>query len=166
MHKNQNCLHVVLSKLPNGVFSESAGGAPGDEMDRGGKGAGKGKKKGTSQLVTQEALDSITTKNNMMESKSCLEMQATLSRSRRDEKNQRRRLFSELTNHCGNRKDAKKRIKNFQTHLEKDGGGDGEDEFFESQESLIEEILDCDHDITKYEKQLAAVAKNVDTYMN
>ena len=83
-----------------------------------------------------------------------------------DEKNQRRRLFSELTNHCGNQKDAKKRIKKFQTHLEKDGSGDGEDIFFESQESLIEEILDCDRDITKYKKQLAAVAKKVDTYMN
>ena len=66
-----------------------------------------GRKSSADPLYTNEVLSSISSKTFMLESKSCIELQSTLNCDKREEKNHRHKLFSELQDQCGSRKVAK-----------------------------------------------------------
>ena len=175
---NQNLLDVVLSQLPAGVFSKSARNAPSVSNGAGGV---KGRKPSANTLYTEKALSSISSKKNMVESKASVELQSTLNRDKREEKNHRRELFSVLQDHCGGRNVAKTRLGKFKKHKSSSSSGetgsgeievgevgtDDEDaeDYTDSQESLLGDIFEADQQIEEYSVQLKAATERVKTYI-
>ena len=93
-------------------------------------------------------------KNQALEHKTIVEQGFQISNEIRTEKKQRRDLFNELRLHCGSSKTAKERINTFKAHVEKDSTKESGDEceYEDSQEYLIEDLLDPDKNIAQLEK--------------
>ena len=187
MVSNKDLFNVVLSQLPPGIFSESESGAPDEEhvggwRGRGGRGRGGGKKASSASanaLYTEGALSSIREKNFMVESNNCAQLQSTILSNINEQSTYKRERVNELRKCCTGsksekRKEAKARIANYKRHKanEKatnnpsaDDDSDEEDEYVESQESLIEEIIEKDDQIKSLKDQLSAIQKKVTQYV-
>ncbi len=198
MHKfvrlDRGLLHQLVSKLPDGIFSESASGAPGKGYtgsSRKGKGGGGGGRKGTANPnITDNALESISSKNYMQERKSCVEMKSTITQELRTEEQRREGLMHAFRKHVveggGNKKKAKRRFKRFKeekycnnantttkenaanasNHDEAGSDSDSDDESaqIDSQESLLDRIYKCDKRMDSSEEQLEAVDEDLSGY--
>ena len=182
MCANKDLYSVVMSRLPDGAFSESVSGAPnkgkGSNYVRRRDGSGK---KGSGSSATDAALNSIKEKNEMMNQKMAIEMQSTLSKDMRDTDKYKRELVSDLEESIeGSRKEkrvqAKDRIDKFKKHkatkqnatadnddaLITSDDDDDESLYDESQETLIGQIVEQDEEYAKLKARKENLEKSLD----
>ena len=101
---------------------------------------------------------SMSAKNNIISLKSCSELSSTTIRELQNQRDRKRTLTTELSNHIGSsgaRKEAKERIAAYRL-LKRSDNSEGEDDdnpYVDSQESLIVSIVECNTFISEYESQ-------------
>ena len=179
---NGNMMFVVLSRLHPNTFSESSRGAPG-KGGGGKKGGGARGKKRNKDVFTEEAMESIRDKNNILEGKACVDMQATLYDNLTKAKEDQKKLISELADGCegvsgkDKKKAAKVRVKTFKRHKAKENApsdaaasssaansDSDDDELVESQESLIGEILETQENVANLTEQYKSMQTKVNSH--
>ena len=150
MQQSPELLNTCLSLLPGGDFSESTTGAPTSTRNaRGGKtnkrnkgGGSKNKNASAESSSAADCLESITSKNNIIEQKNCLEMKSQLREELRKEKKNKKAAFAELEVRFHTQDAAKRNIKRFKDAEVDDEDSDGDAYYTESQQELLGDYVE------------------------
>ena len=169
MQQSPELLNTCLSLLPGGVFSESTTGAPTStrnaRVDKTNKrNPRKNKNAGAESSSAADCLESITSKNNIIEQKNCLEMKSQLREELREEKKNKKVAFAELEERFHTKDAAKRNIKRFKDADVDDEDSDGEP-YTESQQELLGDYVEVEESIADAQLQLESIQKKAKTYL-
>jgi DNA-directed RNA polymerase subunit M/transcription elongation factor TFIIS len=163
LEMDQSLLDTCLSYLPSDVFSQSTSRLPrlepknksGGRYQRPG---GKGGKSSTENGMQSQVLASLSAKNNVLAYAAAAEAGASTMNNKQHQRDRKRNLMKEFVDEIGRgsfgKAEAKERIKKYKKKKGKDGAPtDDEDSIIEpdSQESLIESIVECEECIANLE---------------
>jgi len=111
-----------------------------------------------------DCLESITSKNNIIEQKNCLEMKSQLREELRKEKENKKAAFAELEVRFHTKDAAKRNIKRFKDAEVDDEDSDG-DAYTESQQELLSDYVEVEEIIADAQLQLESIQKKAKTYL-
>jgi len=140
LNQTPQLFNMCLSVLPDDVFSESATGAPcgkgsrKNSNKRNKNGGRKGKSSSADASSAVDCLASITAKNNILEQKTCFELQSNLRDVLRKERKAKRETFDDLTNrYYIDKQNTKESIKRFKSTGTSDDDNEDDEDYTESQ---------------------------------
>ena len=170
--QNEKLFDRCLSLLPSDAFSESTSGAPimkqkkcntaGGKGRVSGRGGGGGGRKSRSTVGEESAaLSSISVKNVILAHKTATDLNTTTMKEIQEQQRFKRELGKELADYCGGGRTGKTEAKERISQYKKQNGYEDamesdfepDENYVESQESLIEELISCDHNIKELKVQ-------------
>lgn len=162
LERNESILDTCLSYLPCDVFSESTSGAPRPPAPK--KGGGRYQRpggKGGSQTSVEagmqsRVLASVSAKNAVQAHATAAQLVAATMNNKQSQRDRKRMLMKEFSDDLGGGSDgrsmARERIERYKKRMAKEVAADDLDDDDgsmgpDSQETLIESILECDDNI-------------------